>query len=188
MENEKVLAESQTKNSFTEKTAFSLILIGIIGIMVGTFIFISPLIRILFGVFLPIGVLFLVLARCSSSIIVTDRRVSGKTGWGKQVDLPLRQISAVSKQSNNTLGVSTASGLIKFSRLENAEAVYQVLTGLINEMQTQASIASSAAPAPAPVIQQSTDADELAKFKALLDSGAITQEEYDAKKKQILGL
>lgn len=31
-------------------------------------------------------------------------------------------------------------------------------------------------------------ADELKKFKELLDLGAITQEEYDAKKKQILGL
>lgn len=33
-----------------------------------------------------------------------------------------------------------------------------------------------------------SEADELKKFKELLDSGAITQEEYDAKKKQILGL
>ena len=31
-------------------------------------------------------------------------------------------------------------------------------------------------------------ADELKKFKELLDMGAITQEEYDAKKKQLLGL
>ena len=34
---------------------------------------------------------------------------------------------------------------------------------------------------------QST-ADELKKFKELLDSGIITQEEFDAKKKQLLGL
>ncbi len=33
-----------------------------------------------------------------------------------------------------------------------------------------------------------SDADELAKYKSLLDSGAISQEEYEAKKKQILGL
>ena len=33
-----------------------------------------------------------------------------------------------------------------------------------------------------------TSADELLKWKKLLDEGAITQEEYDAKKKQILGL
>ena len=38
------------------------------------------------------------------------------------------------------------------------------------------------------VIQQSSYADELLKLKQLLDIGAITQEEFDAKKKQLLGL
>lgn len=38
------------------------------------------------------------------------------------------------------------------------------------------------------VTQQRSMADEIAKYKQLLDSGAITQEEYEAKKKQILGL
>lgn len=33
-----------------------------------------------------------------------------------------------------------------------------------------------------------SDADELMKFKQLLDAGAINQEEYDAKKKQLLGI
>lgn len=33
-----------------------------------------------------------------------------------------------------------------------------------------------------------TEADEIAKYKELLDSGAITEEEYEVKKKQILGL
>ena len=31
-------------------------------------------------------------------------------------------------------------------------------------------------------------ADEIKKFKVLLDAGAITQEEYDAEKKKLLGL
>ena len=35
---------------------------------------------------------------------------------------------------------------------------------------------------------QRSNADELKKFKELLDSGVITQEEFDAKKKQLLGL
>ena len=43
-------------------------------------------------------------------------------------------------------------------------------------------------PAQAAVIQQPSAADELKKFKELLDMGAITQEEFDAKKKQLLGL
>lgn len=38
-----------------------------------------------------------------------------------------------------------------------------------------------------PVFQTSS-ADELKKYKELLDSGVITQEEFDAKKKQLLGL
>jgi len=33
-----------------------------------------------------------------------------------------------------------------------------------------------------------SSADEIKKFKELLDSGVITQEEFDAKKKQLLGL
>lgn len=34
----------------------------------------------------------------------------------------------------------------------------------------------------------SSSADELRKFKSLLDDGIITQEEFDAKKKELLGL
>ena len=33
-----------------------------------------------------------------------------------------------------------------------------------------------------------SNADELKKYKDLLDSGVITQEEFDTKKKQLLGL
>ena len=40
-------------------------------------------------------------------------------------------------------------------------------------------------PAPAAV---GSSADELLKFKQLLDAGVITQEEFDTKKKQLLGL
>jgi len=36
--------------------------------------------------------------------------------------------------------------------------------------------------------ETSSTADEILKFKQLLDAGVITQEEFDAKKKQLLGL
>ena len=36
--------------------------------------------------------------------------------------------------------------------------------------------------------QNSSVADEIKKYKDLLDAGAITQEEFDAKKKQLLNL
>lgn len=40
----------------------------------------------------------------------------------------------------------------------------------------------------APQVAASSDADELAKWAQLKESGAITEEEYDVKKRQILGL
>jgi len=43
-------------------------------------------------------------------------------------------------------------------------------------------------PQVAQVVQQSSALDELKKLKELLDMGIISQEEFDAKKKQLLGL
>lgn len=52
--------------------------------------------------------------------------------------------------------------------------------------------AAPAAPAPQPVqqvVEQKTSpADEIRKYKGLLDDGIISQEEFEAKKKQLLGL
>lgn len=41
---------------------------------------------------------------------------------------------------------------------------------------------------PTPVHTTSSSADEIIKFKKLLDDGIITQEEFDKKKKQLLGV
>lgn len=46
----------------------------------------------------------------------------------------------------------------------------------------------SSAPAATVVVNSTSAADELKKFKELLDCGIISQEEFDAKKKQLLGL
>ena len=185
MENadEKVLIQSQLDN-IGKMIACSIMASGVLAILrafgirdddTRLIVYVGALLLIIGGLI----TLFLV-SNCS--LTVTDKRVSGKTATGKQVDLPLRQISAVSKEGSEKLSVVTSGGRISFSMLKNRDEIYQVLTGLMNEMQTQA------ASAPAPAAPQSSDADELAKFKSLLDSGAITQEEYDAKKKQILGL
>lgn len=49
-------------------------------------------------------------------------------------------------------------------------------------------IAPVTAPHSTTIIQEVSTADELKKYKELLDSGVITQAEYDEKKKQLLGL
>lgn len=63
--------------------------------------------------------------------------------------------------------------------IEGAIAACEVTPCKTTATTEDAAKAPAAAPSPA---------DELAKFKQLLDSGAITQEEYDAQKKKILGL
>ena len=60
------------------------------------------------------------------------------------------------------------------------EELHSTLSQLLNA-QEQSETAAASAP-------QLSAADELAKFKGLLDSGVITQDEFDAKKKQLLGL
>lgn len=61
------------------------------------------------------------------------------------------------------------------------------LKGIIHSaMQKQNADVSQ--PVATIITHEVSEADELAKFKKLLDDGVITQEEFDLKKKQILGL
>lgn len=68
--------------------------------------------------------------------------------------------------------------IIGKKRIPEAEDVVQYINNRIKEFKSGKN----------PVAAPASSADELLKFKQLLDSGAITQEEFDAKKKQLLGL
>ena len=97
------------------------------------------------------------------------------------------------------LQLETASGLMNkkadnfwnensftFNKEEQNEQVAEIADYIkekIDEIKRQKS-----APQATTVVQQASAADELKKFKELLDMGVITQEEFDAKKKQLLGL
>ena len=65
----------------------------------------------------------------------------------------------------------------------NVPVIEELQANLIQLIAVHQQSETAAASAP-----QLSAADEIAKFKGLLDSGAITQEEFDAKKKQLLGL
>ena len=97
------------------------------------------------------------------------------------VELPIDSISAISKTSIFTEGiaVATSSGRITCFYIDNRDKVYEELNDLINKRQST--------PSNMTVVKQDiSNADELKKYKDLLDSGIITQEEFDAKKKQLL--
>ena len=116
-------------------------------------------------------------------ITVTDKRVFGINSAGKRVDLPLDSISAVGTSRFSGLAVTTASGAIKFTSLKNRDELHDAISNLLIERQQK--------PTATTTIKQEipqSNADELAKYKDLMDKGIITKEEFDAKKKQLLGL
>lgn len=120
----------------------------------------------------------------SYDLTITDKRIYGKVAWGKRVDLPVDSVSATATISLfKGVSISTSSGKISFLAIKNAAEIYKVVSELLIERQQEKS-------KPVPIIEatKSDEADQIKKYKELLDSGVITQEEFDAKKKQLLGL
>ena len=131
-----------------------------------------------------IFLLYIVFTRIYSScdITVTDKRVYGKAIWGKRVDLPLDSISAVGTSAFWGIDVGTSSGRIHFKFIKNKDEIHSELSNLLIERQYSEKQNTIQSTSP------TSNADELKKYKDLLDNGIITQEEFDAKKKQLLGL
>ena len=116
-----------------------------------------------------------------TELTVTDKRVYGITTFGKRVDLPFDSISAVSMSIFKGIAIGTSSGRIVFKGIGNRDDLYATINKLLIERQKNAAGNKHHEEA-------TSTPDELKKYKDLLDSGIITQEEFDAKKKQLLGL
>lgn len=127
-----------------------------------------------------IGMIF-ALGWSKSNFTVTSTRVYGIASFGKRVDLPLDSISAVGISFLKGIDVGTSSGQIHFKCITNNEEIHSILSKLLIERQQNQK---------SEILQNNilSNADELKKFKELLDNGVITQEEFNVKKKQLLGL
>lgn len=128
------------------------------------------------AILLILVAIFFVIEMNLCELTVSDKRVSGKTSFGRKVDLPIDKISSVGTCIPKGITVATSSGKINFWLLVNREEVYQAISDLTKKRQESS------------VEQQNNNIDDLKKLKDLLDNGVITQEEFDAKKKQLLGL
>lgn len=111
--------------------------------------------------------------------------VSGSMfGWDTAQSFNIENINAIS-QSWSAIGgdliIDTLGDDIRIG-----ESARDVVNSIIVDFDTV--LQSVKTPKGGAVIQQASAADELKKFKELLDMGVITQEEFDAKKKQLLGL
>ena len=131
-----------------------------------------------------------------TSLYVDADKIYGSFGSfsKKEMVIPIEQLDNVivtdaladKIRSGKTLTLCSASGKIKFHFIQNADEVSSAILAMINDYKKNyGNVAKQT------VIEntiQTSNADELKKYKELLDSGVITQEEFDAKKKQILGL
>lgn len=116
-------------------------------------------------------------------LVLTDKRMYGKNVFGRQMDLPIDSISSVSTiKLFRGLRVATSSGVIRFYNLANVKTFHTEISNLLVERQNVKKVAEREN------IQKIniSAADELKKYKELLDMGAITQEEFEIKKKEIL--
>ena len=136
--------------------------------------------QILMILFLVLAVVFFVwMSGCS--ITVTDKRVYGVGAFRKRVDLPFDMISSVGSAPLNSVAVATASGKICFWFVANRNEIFDAISNCLIARQ-------SGTHTEVPVQVPHSNAEELRQYKELLDSGVISQEEFDAKKKQLLGL
>ena len=133
----------------------------------------------------PFGILFLLIASGlkNQKLIVTENNIRGTYGkiFKRNIDLPLDSINSVEYiKKSGIVNIATSSQKIHFESLLNAEEISNVINELIRNRHTNRGATT--------IVNSSSNADELAKYKGLLDAGVITQEEFDAKKKQLLGL
>ena len=141
-----------------------------------------------YGYLIMLGVVALIVGIIMKSntekceITVTNEAISGKLPHGKEVHIPLNQITAINRSSFNGVSITSIGNVSNFHCIENREEVMKAISYLLaNPQQSSAQPTQSAS-------TNGSEAEQLKRLKDLLDSGGLTQEEFDAKKKQILGL
>ena len=118
------------------------------------------------------------IAHIGDALTVTTYRVYGCRSFKRQIDLPLSQISAVGRAALGGIAIGSSSGKIIFRFVKNNVEVMNVISELLQDYKPQS----------VSVINQTalSNAEEIKKFKELLDEGVITAEEFETKKKELL--
>ncbi len=124
-------------------------------------------------------------------IVCTNKRVlmldKGMIYGLKLIDIPLDRINSISHSKGLLLGkISITDGATTRS-IENISNI--TISFFADTVNKEAEIYKQAKNRPVTqVVNTISVADELIKYKQLLDMGVLTQEEFDTKKKELLNL
>lgn len=73
----------------------------------------------------------------SCVLTVTNKRIYGKTGFGKQVELPVDSISSVTTSAFKGISIATSSEKIYFPLTKNRDEIHKSLKDLIVARQSK---------------------------------------------------
>lgn len=137
----------------------------------------NKVLPLVFYVFLLFALVFTFLTKSEAEkgLIVYADSVLCKLSKNKTKEFGLEDISNVTTD-RKTLKLIGTGIKFKITNLKNAEELKSVIMERKKILRDKPDNANAG------------NADELKKYKDLLDSGVISQEEFDAKKKQLLGL
>ena len=103
------------------------------------------------------------------------------------VDIPLDKISSITHSKKGMFGKLSITDNIDTKNMEKVSVI--TMEYFVNTVNKQRELYKEAKMNPTTqVINNVSTADELMKFKQLLDMGILTPEEFEAKKKELLGI
>ena len=111
---------------------------------------------------------------------VTGKRKQKNFCTTMQIKITLNSISSPTRYIKFITSKTKKSGATYKTACKNAQEVLSLLNVITSDQTNTTNVN--------PVSPSNSSADEIKKYKELLDSGAITKDEFEAKKKQLLNL
>lgn len=141
------------------------------------FEFVLFIVILLLFIMLLIGSI-LYIADKKTELVIYENEIIGKKIDGKTVQFLLKDIKSV--ETTKTQGLKITGAGIKYDihLIENAEEMKNILMDMLAKVQHEQPV----------VAVVGSSANDIKEYKELLDAGIITQEEFDKKIKQLLGL
>lgn len=136
---------------------------------------------VIFGIVIPLVCAFQGM-NMKRELTITEKELVATVG-NNVFECPLDSITSYAFGGAHLI-IQAPPRKFSIESLKNHEEISTVLNDLFNQRK----VGPVYAVKPATSVSNYGNADELKKYKELLDSGVITQEEFDAKKKQLLGL
>ena len=138
-----------------------------------------------------IGIFFDAASAKKISLFLYNDRIEGSVP-SKTVQLPIDKNNSIEIRNGYSkkwkiVAIRSSTDLVLFRWVHNAE---EFVNATLAKMEEYKHTASSAAPTASPSVNQASAAGQttakIKELKELLDSGLITQEEFEAKRQELL--